>query len=223
MGERPWGPDVSHYQGRINWPKVKAAGAGFVFLKATEGTSVDSRFHDRWSGIYKAGFKIRGAYHYAHIEGDPIAQARFFVSTLLSAGKITAGDFLILDAEDVDKDSRRISPRATAAWVKAWLDEVVRLTGLPRSRVLVYTGPWWWNPRTGDSAIAVDHSLWLSKYVAEPSVKPDDWLPWRIWRFWQYTDKRFVSGIGPCDASYFNGSSRGLWWLSGRPLRLFGK
>lgn len=33
----PFGPDVSSYQGEVNWHEVKSAGAGFGIAKATEG------------------------------------------------------------------------------------------------------------------------------------------------------------------------------------------
>lgn len=225
---RPWGPDVSHHQGTVDWAKVSAAGARFAAVKATEGQrSVDSQFARNWPAIYKAGIKIRIAYHYAHIESDPVVQAQHFVSTVRAAGKITRGDFLALDAEDVCDASRRISPAATARWCMAFLDEVVRLTGLPRKRVLVYTGQWWWQPRTGSSiapAIA-GHPLWLSGYVGDEKRLRSK--PWRVWRFWQYTNGTSpkpvtTPGIGRCDRNVFNGTYRGLWWMSGRPLRLFG-
>ncbi len=96
-------------------------------------------------------------------------------------------------------------------WCKAWLDEVVRLTGLPRKRVLVYTGMWWWKPPTGASLRCSGHPLWLSGYSKQPPVISG----WRTFRFWQYTNQRQVPGIGPCDASYFNGYRRGLRKLAG--------
>ena len=43
------GPDVSHYQGSVNWASVKAAGVGFAIAKATEGSSyVDAQFKANW-------------------------------------------------------------------------------------------------------------------------------------------------------------------------------
>jgi hypothetical protein len=43
------GPDVSHYQGAVNWPAIKSAGVGFAIAKATEGTTyVDTQFKANW-------------------------------------------------------------------------------------------------------------------------------------------------------------------------------
>jgi len=226
--DRPRGIDVSHFQFDVDWKRVKDSGYSFAFVKATEGLgNVDSKFAKNWPAIYKAGIKIRGAYHYGHIESDPAVQAAHFVATVRSAGKIARGDFLILDAEDVCSASRRISPAKTAAWVNTFLDEVVRLSGLPRRRVLLYTGDWWWSPRAGGSnAAAVSgHPLWLSAYVSEARLNAGKlWEPWPTWRFWQYTSSGKVDGVnGNVDKNVFNGTARGLWWLSGRPLRLFGR
>eukprot|EP01047_Picozoa_sp_COSAG01_P052379 COSAG01_NODE_5503_length_4218_cov_26.861374_5_plen_181_part_00 len=46
--DAPFGPDVSHYQGHVDWAKIKAAGAGFGIAKATEGlTYTDDQFQVR--------------------------------------------------------------------------------------------------------------------------------------------------------------------------------
>ena len=37
------GPDVSHYQGSIDWTKVYASGVGFAIAKATEGMNYGMR------------------------------------------------------------------------------------------------------------------------------------------------------------------------------------
>jgi lysozyme len=59
------GIDVSHHQGRIDWPVLGANQlVGFVYVKATEGSShIDSRFHHNVKGARKAGIPV-GAYHF---------------------------------------------------------------------------------------------------------------------------------------------------------------
>ena len=109
-----------HDQGVVGWAAVKAAGASFTFVKATEGLSyTDSRFVHNWPAIFKAGIAIRGAYHYAHVESDPVAQARHFVQAVERAGGFHRGDFAILDAEDVCPASHHVTPRDTAKWCMA--------------------------------------------------------------------------------------------------------
>jgi GH25 family lysozyme M1 (1,4-beta-N-acetylmuramidase) len=54
------GPDVSHYQGSVNWASVKAAGVGLAIAKATEGSSyVDAQFKANWQVCVRARARAR--------------------------------------------------------------------------------------------------------------------------------------------------------------------
>ncbi len=56
----PYGMDVSNYQGNINWPAQKAAGAAFVYIKATENTTFQNPyFAQQYNGAYAAGLDPR--------------------------------------------------------------------------------------------------------------------------------------------------------------------
>ena len=45
------GIDVSHYQGTIDWAKVKASGVQFAYIKATQGASfVDPKLAENVEG-----------------------------------------------------------------------------------------------------------------------------------------------------------------------------
>src|SRR5277367_3088008 len=58
------GVDVSHYDGAIDWGKVKAAGIDFAFMKATESTDfIDPEFAANWK-FAASNNVIRGAYHF---------------------------------------------------------------------------------------------------------------------------------------------------------------
>jgi GH25 family lysozyme M1 (1,4-beta-N-acetylmuramidase) len=216
---RPVGIDISHYQGTVDWRKVKASGIKFAGVKATEGLNyVDPYFRRNWPAIYKAGIMVRLPYHFARFNSNPRLQARNYVNAVIAAGGFHKGDFAVLDAEDPDAPLRSGD---NVGWIMAWLDEVQQLTGLKPSRIIVYTGAWWWGPRTGysDAPAKAGHPLWLAAYTDEAKL---NWKPWRIWRFWQYTSSGHVEGVnGKVDKNYFNGSYRGLWWLSGRPVKLF--
>lgn len=213
---RPWGPDVSHYQGDVNWQEVKNAGASFAFIKCSEGTSVDSMFKTNWRSLRKYGL-VCGAYHYGILGGSPEAQAREYLDHVFDAGGFQRGDFAILDMEDIK--SKHLPQTQVRAWVRAWVDTVVMLTGLPDARIIIYTGMWWWQPYTGSydmKADGYDCPLWLSGYTALPPKVNG----WRTFRWWQFTNHRTVPGINrPCDASVFNGNLAALRRLSGLPPR----
>jgi GH25 family lysozyme M1 (1,4-beta-N-acetylmuramidase) len=185
-----FGPDVSHHQARVDWAKVAANGEAFGACKATEGVrSVDQEFVRNWPGIKAAEIPVRIAYHYGHTESSATSQAEHFVATV---GAVGAGDVLCLDAEDICAASTKVPPRKTADWVSVFLARVMELSGLPREQVLLYTGQWWWDSRTGRSKVAARHPLWVADYSGRPPRLPAGWSDWTMH---QYTDKARVPGV----------------------------
>ncbi len=196
---RVQGLDISHWQGAVDWQKVKAAGLAFAFIKATEGDShTDSRFAANWQGAQEAGLRC-GAYHFFAPSLDPVAQAQHFCQTVnLDADSLPP----VLDLEKAtDLDNAALIGR-----VKAWLDQVQRSTG---HKPMIYTGSYYWNPHMTDRsgqppAWTRDYYLWIAHYSVDQPTLP---LGWQTWSFWQYTDQGSVDGIyGNVDLNWFNGS-----------------
>lgn len=85
-----FGVDVSHYQGKIDWAKVKATGKTFAILKAqyeNGNHGYDPCFVDNYKGAIVNGFKV-DVYDYfgSATYADPIAQAKALVSKLKAVG-----------------------------------------------------------------------------------------------------------------------------------------
>lgn len=59
------GIDVSKWQGRIDWQKVKNAGVQFAIIKAGEGLEVESRFYENINNAKAAGINC-GVYWFGH-------------------------------------------------------------------------------------------------------------------------------------------------------------
>ena len=78
------GIDVSHYQGTIDWAKVKAAGYEFGMIKATYGwdndAQIDPKMAANIAGCEAAGLPY-GFYHYSYAESpeDAAKEAAFFL------------------------------------------------------------------------------------------------------------------------------------------------
>src|SRR5256885_1336394 len=96
------GIDVSHYQGTIDWGKVKSAGMAFAYTKATESTgSTDSQFAVNWPAMKAAGL-LRGAYHFFHADQDATAQANHFLQVVdIGPGDLPA----VIDIESTSNAS----------------------------------------------------------------------------------------------------------------------
>jgi GH25 family lysozyme M1 (1,4-beta-N-acetylmuramidase) len=199
------GIDVSHWQGPIGWAKVAGDGKRFAFLKATDDVhDVDPTFAANRADARAAGLSV-GAYHFARPDpspGDARREARFFVSV----ADPQPGDLLpVLDIET----SRDLNHGEVTAWARTWVAVVRRLTGVTP---LVYTSPYGWATRTGDTPLLARDGapLWVAHWgVPSPTVPADDW-DGRGWLVWQYSSTGHVPGIsGNADLDRVAGTDLG--------------
>jgi len=188
------GIDVSHWQGDVDWTKVKDSGIAFAFVKATEGTSyVDPNFEKNIENAHSAGLYV-GAYHFAEPENyNAKDAAEHFVNTIrayLKNGYLRP----VLDLEE----GSSLGKDALSAWVNEFMIEVYNLTGV---KPIIYT-----NPNYAENYLdlsVTQWNLWIANYdVSSPSTGV-----WDSWAFWQYTDSGNVSGVsGNVDMDYYNGN-----------------
>ena len=76
------GIDVSHFQGDVNWDKIKEHNISFAYAKATQGTSFkDPKFKENQKNTKQAGLK-HGSYHFYLTNEDPIKQAEHYINTI---------------------------------------------------------------------------------------------------------------------------------------------
>lgn len=189
------GVDVSHHQGRIDWPRVAQAGHAFAIVKATEGTTrVDPRFAENWRAIPLAGL-VRGAYHFLRRETPARAQAYHFVRTVDGA----KGSLLAVDVETNPAGSNPL-----VGQVAEFVDEVRKLTfGHP---VIVYTSWGWWNSHGQGSNGARLGPLWHARYRPLAQGPGPIYGGWPRFTFWQHTSTGRCPGIaGNVDLNVFYG------------------
>lgn len=188
MANQIVGIDVSAAQGAIDWDQVASSNmVNYVFCKATEGLNYKDTFFDKnWQAIKDHGW-VRGAYSFARLNNDPVAEADFFISTV---GDIDPTDMLVLDIE-----TSPITGEKFLQWNLSWLERVESQTGVTP---IVYTGgPFFSSHGTpsADEITRLSHfPLWLAAYV----VSPDKFVPveWKGlgWKFWQATGDVAPSG-----------------------------
>jgi GH25 family lysozyme M1 (1,4-beta-N-acetylmuramidase) len=149
----PKGHDVSSHQKNVDWPKARAKGATFVYVKATESTNYrNPHFGQQYNGARDAGI-LRGAYHFALPDkSSGRTQAAHFVR---NGGAWTADGWTLPPALDIeynpyDKKHKcyRMTKAQLVGWIKSFSSEVKRLTG---RRPVIYTTAHWWNTCTGGS------------------------------------------------------------------------
>lgn len=178
------GIDVSHYQGAIDWAKVKAAGVEFAIIRAGYGKYAyqeDPCFEDNIEGAYNAGIPV-GVYWYSY--ADTAAEARQEAEVCLTVIKpyedmITLPVFFDQEYEPaILAAGNSIRTQCCVAFIEAieaagykaglygsqdWLQNKIDLSGLPEGTV-----------------------VWCALYGAEPEVEHT---------IWQYTSTGKVNGI----------------------------
>jgi lysozyme len=203
------GIDVSKWQGTIDWRAVRAAGAQFAFIKATEGGDVvDDRFAQNYAAAKAAGVQV-GAYHFVYWCRSAHEQAEWFKQHIP-----TDPDALppVLDVEwnGHSKTCPKKVPREEAVEkMRVMLKELEALTG---KRPIIYTDITFHQDVMSDGSFDA-YPFWVRTVAAEPQEKYGD----RHWNFWQYTTTGRVPGIrGDVDRNAFNGTAE-MWekWLKG--------
>jgi len=193
------GIDVSYYQGKIDWAKVKKmkedeVNVGFAFIKATEGILlVDPYFQRNWREAPKAGI-VCGAYHFFRPKRDGKTQAKFFLQVV----KIEKGDLPpVVDIETLDG----VSPLKMRAELSDFLNYVEMKT---KVRPIIYTGLKFYEDYLVEKFD--EYPLWIAHYY-QPKLRLDK----NRWKFWQHSDKAKISGISHVvDFNAFNGDSTAL-------------
>ncbi len=183
------GIDISHWQGEMDFFKIKSNGIKVVYIKATEGLNcIDNHLTKNYEGAKAQGLLV-GFYHYFKPSVDARAQGRFFVNSI---GKKKYDCRLALDIEVTDG----LKSEDLTAMCITFLEEVKKLTG---KEVVVYTYTSFANTSL-NSKLAV-YPLWVAHYnVTTPGLNKI----WNDWIGFQYTDLGRITGInGRCDLNEF--------------------
>ena len=171
------GIDISHYNGDINFTKVKAAGIQVVYMKATEGTTyVDNYLGTYYNGAKSAGLKT-GFYHFLVGTSSPETQAQNFYNNI----KDKQSDLKpVLDVETDEFDVMDYTLR--------FINEFKKISNMD---ICIYTYSDFINKL--DNRLA-KYSLWEANWYKSSSNLPSN----NIWSFragHQYTDKGTIDGI----------------------------
>ena len=171
------GIDISHYQGAVDWAKVKEDDVKFVFIKATQGIGYAKVDYFRNHAPKAAGFGLHvGAYHYATFSNIPeaLAQAQYFLS-VVDDYKLTYP--LVLDLEE---NKKMVSRKQLTDAAIAFMD-MIKHKGY---QVMLYTSKGFLDNQLDASRI--NYPLWIARYYKELGCEAD---------IWQHTDKGKVNGI----------------------------
>jgi lysozyme len=212
-------PDVSFYQGNINFFKMKTAADG-VIIRAGQANYADSKFTVNWTGAKAAGIP-RGSYWFFDNRFPPLQQAQVWWSLIRSdLGELPhfldiEGSYAADRAGSARAGEYQIQEGAYGGW-RNWrilLDEFKKLSN-GKIRIGIYTSYYSFTPLAPTGGAELDYFkqylLWIANYgVTSPRLPK----PWTSWLFWQYgtTPPLPVSSYGvqssELDSNRFNGTA----------------
>lgn len=196
------GIDVSHHQGRIDWPAVAVDDVAFAYLKASEGGDHhDRQFAANWAGARQAGLAV-GAYHYFTFCKSGREQAANFIATVPAAGDALPP---VVDLEFGGNCGARPDGPALRRELDAFLGPVEFHA---RRRVVLYMTDEFYRQYGADLP---PRALWRRSIVFKPADRP-------VWTLWQFHNRGTVRGIaGPVDLNLFAGdrAAYGRWARDG--------
>jgi len=166
-------PDVSEYQGVINWSQVPAP---IAMMKVSDGSSYFDKQANHNYYAAKAAGKAVGMYHFAE-GGDPFAEALHFIQAV---SPLEEFDVLALDWEVQHADP--------VAWVQTFMSTVHDRTGVwPLLYINLATlNAYNWGP------VLLNCGLW----IADWAVPPQGTIPTsHVYVMQQYTDAGTIPGI----------------------------
>ena len=196
-GAYVYGIDISHFQTHVEWDSLMVLTDGsrrtmrsmsmakdirpvsYVFIKATEGSSMkDKHFRKHWKEAGKKDIR-RGAYHFFRSSKDPREQAENFIKTV---GELRYKDLPpVLDIETIHSgcSHKTLNDKALT-----WLKIIEKHYG---RKPIVYSSASFIEDILCDE-IKGNYPIWVAHYETDTPRYKD-------WDFWQFTDKAVVHGI----------------------------
>ncbi|MBQ4140823.1 MAG: glycoside hydrolase family 25 [Clostridia bacterium] len=192
------GVDVSTYQGSIDWETLSSQEIDFVFIKATEGSSlVDPRFSENFAKAQEQDLAV-GAYHFFSYDSSAEAQAQNFINTVIPFDGMLPP---VIDLEfygkyDKEPAGRSFVDEQLGLFIKAIEDHFGMnpiIYATERSYDLYLSGAY------------EKYDIWIRDVYFDPALSDG-----REWTFWQFTNRGRLKGYSGkekyIDMNVFNGT-----------------
>ena len=193
------GCDISRYQGKVDFFKMKKAGIKFVIIRAGYGTTEDPNFKTYIDGALKAGLLV-GVYWFMY--GGTVAKAISNAKKCLEVikpykDKILLGVWADWEYHSDEKAGVVLSNASRSAIVRAFLNTVSEngyFTGIYSNQDYIKSGKF-------QSSLIKEFPLWYAWYdkssINSYGMKGKDGFPY----LWQFTSKGNGSTYGVSSVS----------------------
>ena len=188
------GIDVSSFQGKPDWTKVKNSGIKFAILRIHQKSGIDTSFEHNYKGCKSNGILI-GGYKYSHAltPAQAIDEAEDVLSVLGGRGL----DFPVF--YDLEwSQQRNLGKQAIENIAVAFLTRIKKAG----YKVGIYCNLDWYNNVLSDALKQYD--CWIARYPSSDNGSVQERLRPSVGVGWQYSSKGKVSGIsGNVDMDVF--------------------
>lgn len=185
-----YGIDVSTYQGKIDWTRVKASQYGsFALLKITKkDNTVESAFERNYKGATEAGIPVGGyRYVYAKNVKDAKKEADAIVS-VLAGRKLPVRMWL-----DMEDSSIKALGKSLLTDIIETEAAIFKAAGIS---VGIYCNKDWYYNVLDNTTLKKKYPFWIARYPSgdngtlKESLSPKEYAD-----MWQYSSKGKVPGI----------------------------
>lgn len=199
-GAKRVGIDVSSYQGKIDWAKVKADGISFAILRcgtysrSNRTHTIDTRFIENVKGARANGIDV-GVYLYSYaqnITGSQSAEseAKNVLSFLKSAGLTPSNMALPVYYDLEDSSQVNFGAAKLGQMAKTFCDTISK----QGYKVGIYANQNWWRTYLTDPVFSNSNwHKWVARYPGSNKANSSGVSGTGIW---QFSDCGNVSGIG---------------------------
>lgn len=185
------GIDVSHYQGEIDWNRVKESGIEFAFIRlgyrgyTTGEICLDRYFFENIENAQASGLEV-GIYFFSQAidEEEAIEEANFVIQNLSGYDLQLP---IVYDPESILHDDSRTDDISGEQFTKNTLAfcQTIKDAGF---EPMIYSNMLWEAYKL-DLAQLTDYPIWYADYELMPQT------PYHF-TFWQYSNTGSVDGIG---------------------------
>ncbi|MDX8362980.1 GH25 family lysozyme [Cytobacillus sp. IB215316] len=189
------GIDVSHWQGKIDWKDVRSDGIEFVYIKASEGSTIkDPNVESNYNAAKQAGLKV-GFYHFGHPSQSATKEVKWFLSVISHFNNDLPHVLDIEQKENLDKTD-------VTNYCEQWLSTIKDLTG---KDPILYTYVSFAKENFNNSLSK--WPIWIAHYGVDT---PENIGIWEKWSIFQYTNTGSVKGVegkvdmDEMDRSFYN-------------------
>ncbi len=222
------GVDVSFWQQKVNWEKMREKGIKFAWIRAGQGKDKDIRFDENWKGTADNGI-ARGAYWFYEWRSGRDPGARYQANLLTDILNGNHGELGAACDFERPGEAWPLLPSSEVCNMLLWdFYETLRnnnvrsdifysnLDGIKR----INPQPWlkqkklwlaWYPTKFNVIKLRWDHETWLAYHLKTGAVPTLPSTGWNKATFWQFT--YFLDGISygvqskELDGNYFLGDN----------------